>query len=238
MKYIDHIAKISACENAANLTDALAFVSERQGFPSVLFGLKASKAARYDAAWVATNYAPAWRERYEKSALHLVDTTVAHALHRLRPLVWDQRTFKTGAESQFYEEAAGFGLKSGITFPIHGPKGEFGMLSLATDQTFAWDEMQAAVASLSWMRDYVFEISSNFVAGRVQQLTQSPLTPRESECLKWLTTGKTSWEIAKILICSEATINFHISNIIKKLGVYSRQQAVVKSLKEGWISFE
>ncbi|WP_376767374.1 helix-turn-helix domain-containing protein [Paludibacterium denitrificans] len=38
------------------------------------------------------------------------------------------------------------------------------------------------------------------------------LTPREKECLSWVSAGKTSWEIARILNVAEATVIFHISN--------------------------
>ncbi len=52
------------------------------------------------------------------------------------------------------------------------------------------------------------------------------LSPREKEVLKWLKMGKTSWDIAQILRISERTVNYHVGNIMKKLGVVSRMQAV------------
>ena len=57
------------------------------------------------------------------------------------------------------------------------------------------------------------------------------LTERENEVLLWVTEGKTSWEIGRILSISERTVKFHLSNIYRKLGVTSRAQAIVHAIK-------
>jgi DNA-binding CsgD family transcriptional regulator len=58
-------------------------------------------------------------------------------------------------------------------------------------------------------------------------MTDRPfLSPRELEVLKWLKLGKTSWDISVILNISERTVNYHVNNIVQKLGVSSRLQAV------------
>jgi DNA-binding CsgD family transcriptional regulator len=59
------------------------------------------------------------------------------------------------------------------------------------------------------------------------------LTPKEIEILTWVKEGKTSWEIAKILEISERTVKFHVGNILGKLGVRSRFQAVAVATKVG-----
>src|SRR5262245_10128783 len=50
----------------------------------------------------------------------------------------------------------------------------------------------------------------------------SPLSPRESECLRWVADGKTDFEVGKILSISPRTVRFHISNAKGKLGVAPR----------------
>jgi LuxR family quorum-sensing transcriptional regulator LasR len=61
------------------------------------------------------------------------------------------------------------------------------------------------------------------------------ISNRELECLKWCAEGKSSWEIGKILNCSEATVNFHFVNIRRKFSSNSRQQAVIKAIRLGLI---
>src|SRR3546814_11241249 len=53
-----------------------------------------------------------------------------------------------------------------------------------------------------------------------------PLTQREVSCLQWAAIGKTSWEMGLILGLTERTINFHIHNACRKLGVHGRKQAI------------
>lgn len=52
------------------------------------------------------------------------------------------------------------------------------------------------------------------------------LTAKEKQTLMWVTMGKSSWEIAQIMLCSESAINFHLANIRRKFGVSSRHVAV------------
>jgi len=56
----------------------------------------------------------------------------------------------------------------------------------------------------------------------------SPLSPRETECLRWVADGKTDFEVGKILSISPRTVRFHIRNAKTKLGVATRIQAVAK----------
>jgi DNA-binding CsgD family transcriptional regulator len=60
---------------------------------------------------------------------------------------------------------------------------------------------------------------------------QSPLSPRESECLGWVAEGKTDAEVGKILQISPRTVRFHINNAKTKLGVATRIQAVTKRMR-------
>ena len=55
-------------------------------------------------------------------------------------------------------------------------------------------------------------------------------TPRELECLQWVSEGKTSWEVSQIIGVSERTVNFHIANVMQKTNSSTRQQAVSKFL--------
>src|SRR6476646_10220339 len=55
---------------------------------------------------------------------------------------------------------------------------------------------------------------------------RSRLTPREWEVLDLLCTGQSTDEIAATLVLSSETVRSHIKNLLRKLGVSSRQAAV------------
>lgn len=59
------------------------------------------------------------------------------------------------------------------------------------------------------------------------------LSLRETEVLKWIKEGKSSWEISVILSCSKRVIDFHVANIKTKLGAVTRAQCVAKSIENG-----
>ena len=59
----------------------------------------------------------------------------------------------------------------------------------------------------------------------------SLLTKREKEIFTLLTLNKSTKEITEELCISEKTVRNHISNVIQKLGVESRIQAVLELIK-------
>jgi len=64
-----------------------------------------------------------------------------------------------------------------------------------------------------------------------------PLTPRELEILEQVARGKSNPEIAEILVVSLGTVKRHVENIIAKLEISDRTQAVVRALELGLIGF-
>jgi NarL family two-component system response regulator LiaR len=58
------------------------------------------------------------------------------------------------------------------------------------------------------------------------------LTEREKEILKLMSEGLPNSEIANRLVVSQSTVKFHVSNILSKLGVTTRTEAVSMALKK------
>jgi DNA-binding NarL/FixJ family response regulator len=61
------------------------------------------------------------------------------------------------------------------------------------------------------------------------------LTERELQTLTWASRGKSSADVAVILGISERTVNFHLDNAMRKVGVATRVQAAVKCAMLGII---
>ncbi|MBN1265582.1 MAG: response regulator transcription factor [Anaerolineales bacterium] len=64
------------------------------------------------------------------------------------------------------------------------------------------------------------------------------LTEREMDVLKLLAHGRTNREIAEELVVGEETVKTHVGNILTKLHLAHRTQAVVYALKQGLISLD
>ncbi|HEX2988211.1 MAG TPA: response regulator transcription factor [Chloroflexota bacterium] len=64
------------------------------------------------------------------------------------------------------------------------------------------------------------------------------LTDRELEVLRLVARGLGTQEIAERLVITEATARSHVSNLLGKLQLSSRTQAVLYALREGLVSLE
>jgi DNA-binding response OmpR family regulator len=91
--------------------------------------------------------------------------------------------------------------------------------------------------------DYVtkpidFDMLEAIIRRRLGRTTRQEIWPqdvvlseREVETLTWSARGKTSAEIAQILGMAKRTVDFHIDNARRKLGVATRTEAVTKAAK-------
>lgn len=61
------------------------------------------------------------------------------------------------------------------------------------------------------------------------------LTERERQVLQLVTEGKTNREIATALFVAESTVNFHMKNILSKLHLRNRAEAVAYALRSGLV---
>ncbi|MGH3440972.1 MAG: response regulator [Nitriliruptorales bacterium] len=65
-----------------------------------------------------------------------------------------------------------------------------------------------------------------------EEVPQPRLTPREMEVLEHVAQGMNNREIAKALFISENTVKNHVRNILEKLHLHSRMEAVVYAVRE------
>jgi len=237
MVKLEKLLSLFDCDTQEVWSKSLFAIAKDCGFSYVLFGIVPSKVVPLNEAFIKSNYPNAWRTTYDDLQLHSVDPTVSHCFKSMLPIVWKPETFKGKEQNEFYEQACGYGLRSGISYPLHGYSGEFGVLSFVTgdSENNKNNENFDKLSSLSLIRDYAIESSKKFFKNVNSSPLSIKLTARELECLKWVMGGKSSWEISKILLCSEATINFHVSNFKKKFDVQTRQQAVIQAIKSGLI---
>lgn len=109
------------------------------------------------------------------------------------------------------------------------------------------DELMAAIQSVIDGKKYIHETLTPALLGdyvRLNKNTQvvkkeeklDSLSQREWEVLELLTKGCKNEQIAKSMYISEKTVKNHVSNILRKLEVPDRTNAVLKALRNQWFS--
>lgn len=241
MKSTERFADLMRCDSVTAWRNQVFKLGNDLGYEQTLLAIFPDRNTPIEAefAFLHSNYSTGWRDRYDAQKLGHFDPTVTHCASKSIPLIWSPDIFSAREQKEMYEEACGHGLRSGVTLPIHGAQGELGILCFVTDTKpgkRSQREVHELLPELSYFRDFIFETSLRFMKTSKPPEKLPPVTPRELECLKWCAAGKSSWDTAQILRCSEATVNFHFSNLRRKFSVSSRQQVVVKAMRYGLIN--
>ena len=98
------------------------------------------------------------------------------------------------------------------------------------------ETLLAAVRAVARGKTYIDpSIGRQMLAGAVPA---DDLTPRETDVLRHLALGRSNKEIARALAIGDETVKTHVANLLSKLQVENRAQAIVLSLKRGLVSLE
>lgn len=92
------------------------------------------------------------------------------------------------------------------------------------------NELAHAIRTVMLGKHYVPATIASRLADR---LTSPDLTARETDVLRLMVDGKSKKEIASELRVGEATVKTHVANVMSKLGVRNRVEAVIAALERG-----
>lgn len=186
---------------------------------------------------IMTTYPSDWLKRYKDENFIQVDPIIRHCRHHFAPLFWGRARLQArGCSNRFWKEREGCGLLRGVSIPLRFNEmaGSLNVAQCVSDTDELADDLNGPLGMLFMLIPFLLEGSQKHL--KTVGEPPSSLTLRESEVLKWTGVGKTTWEMSCILGCSERTINFHIANASRKLGSFSRRQAVGVALAQGLIS--
>lgn len=182
-----------------------------------------------------SNFDPRWLERYTEQAYVGRDLLQIHGRRSVLPMRWKPRTKKgiPADGAKVFSEAQDFGIRDGITVPIHGP-GSFALMSAVADGSPREREqtLRHGLEAVTTLALHVHEYAAAIMAAN--GMTSAPeaieLTDRERTCLRWVALGKTSHGIAEILGISTGTVDQHVARIRDKLQCGTRAQAAVRAM--------
>lgn len=178
---------------------------------------------RKDRVWGVT-WPEGWLKRFADQRYQLVDPLIRHMHLSAEPFRWHEVRSTAGPDAlRVLDEAREFKMHDGFALPIYGADGAMIGVTVAAEH-YELDKRDEAALHLAAI--YFHAKLARYRAGASTPPKVVRLTPRERECLSWVASGKTDWEISQILSISEQTAHEYVQNAISKLGATTRAQAV------------
>lgn len=206
------------------------------GFDQFMIGVEVCRPLTTAVQHVASRYSENWQRIYQDRKYIQKDPTITHCQRAMSPLVWTEGMYSAQSKD-LWEESRSHGLAYGVSIPVHEREGVKSMFSLARDKAIERDprELEQMISGAR-----VLASCTHFAITRIvvpaMLITRDPkLTRRERECLIWAAKGKTSCEIGMILYITESTVVFHLKNVMKKLNVVNRIQAIAVAVGLGLV---
>lgn len=205
--------------------------AESQEFPYFKVSLEVQKQENHFLRAEITNYPLTWLKRYRRCGYAKVDPEPAMLRASWSPFAWDELRARTPAARRMFEDAAVHGLVEGFTVPIHCANGEFCALTLMGPRIPQRPEGRWAL----YHNAYRFQCVAFARLRRLLQSAPVPpskdqLTERQRHILLLLMQGLSVKSIARSLGLHTRTIDDGLRRACMRLGVSSREQAIVRAL--------
>jgi LuxR family transcriptional activator of conjugal transfer of Ti plasmids len=214
------------------LKDALAHLAQQAGFSGYAYLY-----IRPGHTIASSNYPPEWRAIYFKRKFEAIDPIVNRAKSLKRVFTWsgvDERRRLAKEEQAFFDQAADFGIRSGVTVPIRAVNGSTSMFTLASDKS-----------SIDLERD-IDPVAAAAAVGQLHtRMSMLPLTPdaqhpawldpKEAAYLNWISVGKTMEEAADLEGVKYNSVKSKLEEARKRFQIHTMPHLVALAIRAGLI---
>ncbi|MEM7620852.1 MAG: autoinducer binding domain-containing protein [Pseudomonadota bacterium] len=256
MKLDEILGTIGGCRSVEELKFFLHSYSEHLGFSSFSFldighpGL--------DNPFGVTTHKASWHDTYKDNGFVHFDPMLPIARRTNHPFHWgavalpQKKAARTPAVLKIMQAARDHGYREGLVVPIHFAD-TIGRINSASSGFF-WEQDEAQFFSMLQHHKHEMHIimvywaqkmsdiaaqelgrRQKFVNEEGEHIVQNILTDRERDVLSWAAQGKTMLETATILTISDATVETHLKNAMRKLCADNKTHAVAKAIYLGFI---
>ncbi|MFC0282272.1 helix-turn-helix transcriptional regulator [Camelimonas abortus] len=229
-------------EDFSSALDTLFAITSDMGFTQVLYAYLPTPARLPNGDWLplklnVRNFPRDWEGEWKQYMR--VDPYYRACFQGIMPLEWAEvqsSEWLTEKQRKACAYLGDFGLWRGVTVPVHLPFGRFAVVSAIVDSSCrnwehvrdnAWEPLRALT------HDFTQLVLERGLENQIERETHVQLTPREIECLRWASAGKTSHETAIIIGRSVETVRLHLKNAMRKLDACNRVQAVATAAQLG-----
>lgn len=216
--------------DAASVNDlgaALSRLSEAFGFKHLTIVDAVKSVGGSGSALIYAHAARGTIEDFDVQYRTQSDSVVKFAREADRPVTFDEVRKALGLKGDDWVRLAPPGLRRADGMVLCAP---------SKGKSFWYFRFVGLGAQVSGVARAVLHVAAELAYWRFDELAHTraagtPLTARERQVMRLLSSGRTDGEAADELKISARTVRFHVDNAKRKLGVASRAQAIVLSLR-------
>lgn len=171
--------------------------------------------------------------RFDPIRRFMVQQTIPHQF-LLKDIIKESNNQYTLVEKRWIESLIKNDVVNLISIPVQLPPSEYWSLSFFSNNTLYKLQSSDKARLMLFAHQLVYHCI-DILHWREEGTKYSivKLSAREKDCLYWSAQGKTASDTADILGLKTETVRKYIKNVMKRLNVRSKTQAVVKAIEFG-----
>jgi len=226
------LADMKRCETVEELDDLAGLMLGGLGYTSFSLARFYAPDQTPEVRVMAGRFEPSWSRRYIDRRYAGSSIIARHMLQEQSPYSWSDALEIQGdhaLQSRIIGEAREHGLREGLYLPLRLADRSFAAVVLAGWNVPAEDPLHRTMA----------EVLAAHYSHEARRLLKPAggekhiLTRRQRDCLCWVRHGKSSTDIGQLLGISPQTVEEHVAEACRKLGVRTRLQAAVEATLQG-----
>lgn len=224
------VSSLRSANNLGMLNGIMEPVLSPLGLPHFGVGRFFNPTGQAAATLVDGSLPRSWVHHYKSRGYAMHSPLARKMLTTSIPYTWRSVAGAPGQSRlarRILDEAGEFGLCDGLYVPMRDTDMSYTAVVLSGPCPELSDPLLATAAEVLGAH-YGLAVRR---LGSASQPHDRRLTPRQRECLLWVRAGKSSTVIGEILAISPATVNEHLGNACRILGVATRVQAVVEAIR-------
>lgn len=235
------IAALMACGRSPRAGDAFAALASSVGFDGFSYILLGGSPTQPRLLEHWTTSGPGWIARYAARGYHLVDARVLLTRYRSVPVAWGADAGEARTR-EFMVDAKRHGIRGGVAWSQYDAR--VGRAVVAWDSqrrtagTAESTPLRLRLGSLALLAGLIHEALVVHCNTAAPTRSGAPLTDRERECVALVARGMTSADVGIKLGITTRTANFHIGNVMTKLGAVSRGEAIARAVSARLVSID
>ncbi|MDE8652311.1 helix-turn-helix transcriptional regulator [Novosphingobium album (ex Liu et al. 2023)] len=234
------VARLRGAKDLPQLEAAMIELTARLGFDQFALGHHVDLLSPPGDAIRLTNYHPDWIDQSLEKGYFTIDPVHAVSARLVSPFIWtelDRHMVLGDHHRHILDSAARYGLKVGITIPVHMPGEYQGTCSFAARDFERLHPYAFALAQA--VATHAFESARRIIRALndVEPLTIPHVSPRAREAMILVGRGKTDDEIGSVLGISRTTAHGHVETARRIYGNAQRSLMVLRAIFDGVITY-